>query len=46
MLMQRISLLEQEIYKLEQELAALRRRNVELEQQIERYKLQARQQAR
>ena len=40
---ERVTLLEQEIFKLEQELAALRRRNAELEQAVERYKLQMRQ---
>ncbi len=41
--LERICALEQEIFKLERELEAVRRRNAELEQQVERYKLQIRQ---
>jgi len=44
--LERICRLEQEVFKLERELADMRRRNVELEQIIERYKLQMRQAAR
>jgi len=40
---ERISALEQEIFKLERELERLRRRNLELEQQVQRYALQMRQ---